>query len=172
MERLGKARVHDELKEYSEIGDGERYYHDNRQPWEYVKNVGAGECAGEVVTQAQFMLDDAERAVLDASLHLEAGRAREAAETAWKAMRSAADALLNTEGLLLSDRYDTVREFKSRFIDKGRIFPGVAEYFVRAAGEDRARIGAERARQLLEEANLFTEEAHVVYGRMAGKLTK
>jgi sulfite reductase (ferredoxin) len=172
MERLGKARLHDELSEWSEIGEDESYYHDNRQPWQYVKDVGAGECAGEVVTQAEFLLDDAERQVFEASLHLEAGRLPEAAAVAFKAMKSAADALLNTEGLLLSDRYDTAAEFKARFIEKGRIFPGVAEYFLRAAQADLARLGAEKTRQLVEEANLFTEEAHVVYGRMAGKLTK
>ena len=48
----------------------------------------------------------------------------------------------------------------------------MAEYYLRAAKADLANMDAERTRQLVEEANLFTEEAHVVYGRMAGSQTK
>jgi sulfite reductase (ferredoxin) len=171
MERLGKARIHKELEPY-DLGDDEAYYHDNRQPWEYVKHVEAGECAGEMVTQAEFMLDDAERLVFEATLDLEASRIGDASEKSWKAMKSAADALLSTQGLLLSNNYDTVGEFRARFAEPGRFFPGVAEYFFKAAGETRMGMDPERTRQLLEEANLFTEEAHVVYGRMAGSVTK
>jgi sulfite reductase (ferredoxin) len=172
MARLGKARIHAELEPFAEIGDEDAYYHDNRQPWEYVKHVEAGECAGEMVTQAEFMLEDAERLVFEATLHLEAGRISEAAGVSMKAMKSAADALCSTQGLLLSNRYDTLAEFKSRFLETGRFFAGVGEYFVKASAEDPASMGPERARKLLEEANLFTEEAHVVYGRMAGSFTK
>ena len=48
----------------------------------------------------------------------------------------------------------------------------MAEYFLRASAKKLDRLGEEETRQLVEEANLFTEEAHVVYGRMAGKTTK
>jgi sulfite reductase (ferredoxin) len=171
-ERIGKARINAELKEFGDIGSDEAYYHDNRQPWEYVKHVEAGECQGEVVTQAEFLLDAGERLVFEATLALEAGKALDAAQMAYKAMVSAADGLLSTQGLLLSDRYDTVSEFRARFMEAGRIFLGVAEYFVKASGQDLTKVSADRARQLVEEANLFTEEAHVVYGRMAGKATK
>ena len=172
MERLGKVRIREELAEFGEIGDNEADYHDNRQPWDYVKHVEAGECAGEVVTQAEFLLEDAERMVFDAELHLDAGRTGDAAATSFKAMQSAADALLNNDGLLLSDQYDTPAEFRTRFKETGLFFPGVADYFLRAAGEDLTALDAERTRQLVEEANLFTEEAHVVYGRKVGKTTK
>ena len=107
-----------------------------------------------------------------AELHLEAGRHEEAAQTAFKAMKSAADGLLNSQGLLLSDRYDTVSEFKTRFVEAGKVFPGVADYFLRAAAKDLSRLDPERTRQLVEEANLFTEEAHVVFGRMDGMVIK
>jgi len=172
MERLGKARVHQELAEFGEIGEADSFYHDNRQPWEYVKHVEAGECAGEVVTQAEFFLNAAERMVFEATLALEAGKISEAASLSHKAMVSAADGLLSTQGLLLSDRYDVVSEFRTRFLEAGRFFPGVGEYFIKAAGHDLATLGAEKTRLFLEEANLFVEEAHVVYGRMAGAATK
>ncbi|HVR75627.1 MAG TPA: nitrite/sulfite reductase [Planctomycetota bacterium] len=174
MERLGKARIHEELAEFGEMGEaeGEGLYYDNRQPWEYVKDVGAGECAGEVVTQAEFLLEDGERLVFEATLAFDGGRTAEAAQLAYRAMVSAADGLLSTEGLLLSNRYDTVAEFRTRFQEAGRFFAGVGEYFLKAAALDLAQQSPERTRKLLEEANLFVEEAHVVYGRMAGTATK
>ncbi len=172
MARIGKARIHNELAEFGELGADEPYYHDNRQPWEYVKHVEAGECAGEVVTQAEFFLDAAERLVFEATLALEAGKPADAAQMSYKAMVSAADGLLSTQGLLLSDRYDTVAEFRNRFLEAGRFFAGAGEYFLKAAGHDLASLTADRSRQLLEEANLFVEEAHVVFGRMAGSANK
>ena len=172
MDRLGKARVRDELAEFGEITDDDEYYYDNRQPWEYAKHVEQGECAGEVVTQAEFLLDDAERFVMEASLHLEAGRGKEAAETSLKAMQSAADGLLNTQGLLLSNKYDTVAEFKKHFVEPGRFFPGLADYYVRASQENLDKLNPERTRQLVEEANLFSEEAQVVFARMGGEIAK
>jgi hypothetical protein len=87
-------------------------------------------------------------------------------------MTSAADGLLSTQGLLLSNKYDTVAEFRTRFHEAGRVFPGVGEYFLKAAALDLAAASPDRARQLVEEANLFVEEANVVYGRMAGAATK
>jgi sulfite reductase (ferredoxin) len=174
-DRLGKARLNGELAEFGEIPEpeqGPEYYQDNRQPWQYVKFTEAGECAGEVVEQAEFMLEDADRMAFEASLDFEAGRIRAAAEGSLKAMKTAADGILSTQGLLLSDRYDTEKEFRTRFFEAGKFFPGFAEYFFRASAEDLAAVDADRARQRVEEATLFIEEAHVVYSRMAGKATK
>ncbi len=168
MNRLGKARLKAELDEFAAIGDEPAFYSDNRQPWQYVKDVGKGECAGEVVTQSEFLLDDAERFVDDALLHLEAGAHADAAKSAFKAMNTAADALLTAVGLFLTDDFDRVGEFRSRFFDAGNFIPGVAEYFFRASEVDLDAVDADRARKLCEEANLFTEESQVVYGRLGG----
>jgi len=162
MSRLGKARLAEELADLAELGEEPELYHDNRQPWQYVKDVGMGEC----------LLEDAERLIFESSLHLEAGRIREAGGSALAAMRKAADALLSTNGLLLSDGYDTLGEFRKHYMETGKFFPGVAEYFARSMEEGDVALGAERSRQRLEEANLFVEEAHVVYSRMAGKAVK
>ncbi len=172
MDRLGKARLRDELAGFDDIGETESDFYDNRQPWQYIKEVGKGECAGEMVDQAEFMLDDAERLIFEASLHLEAGRTREAATTSFQGMKASADALLSTHGLLLSDKYDTGSEFRTRFLDAGNFIPGVGEYYGKAEAEGESEVSADRARQRLEEANLFIEEAHVVYSRMAGSQVK
>ena len=172
MERLGKARIHGDLEEFSEVGEAEADFFDNRQPWEYIKEVGQGECAGEMVDQAEFMLDDAERLIFEASLHLEAEKALEAAKVSYEGMVKAADGLLSTRGLLLSDNYDTQAEFQKHFIDTGEFHIGVAEYFAKAHGEGNEEVTPERSRQRVEESNLFIEEAHVIYSRMAGSQVK
>ena len=172
MERLGKARIHEELEEFSEVGENEADFFDNRQPWEYIKEVGQGECAGEMVDQAEFMLDDAERLIFEASLHLEAEKTRDAAKVSFEGMVKAADGLLSTRGLLLSDNYDTQAEFQKHFIDTGEFHIGVAEYFAKAHGEEDEDVTPERSRQRVEESNLFIEEAHVIYSRMAGSQVK
>ena len=168
MDRLGKARLKDELAEFAEIGAEDKFFYDNRQAWQYVKDVGEGECAGEVVSQSEFLLDDAERFVDEALLHLDAGKTREAADTALKAMNTAVDGLLTAVGLFLTDNYDRVAEFRKRFLETGMIFPGLAEYFIRASEEDLASADADRVRKLCEEANLLSQEAQVVYGRLGG----
>ena len=172
MERLGKARIHGDLEEFSEVGEAEADFFDNRQPWEYIKEVGQGECAGEMVDQAEFMLDDAERLIFEASLHLEAEKNQDAARVSFEGMEKAADGLLSTRGLLLSDNYDTHAEFKKHFIDTGEFLAGVAEYYGKAHDEGDQDVSADRSRQRVEESNLFIEEAHIIYSRMAGSQVK
>ncbi|HWP84709.1 MAG TPA: nitrite/sulfite reductase, partial [Terriglobia bacterium] len=81
-QRVGKGRIKqvldpfDKLPDYTEKPD---YYRDSRQAWDYFMSTGVGECAGEVVTQAEFFLEDADRMVFSASLQLEAGKLEEAA---------------------------------------------------------------------------------------------
>ncbi|MCZ6752018.1 MAG: nitrite/sulfite reductase [Acidobacteria bacterium] len=184
-ERLGKARMKQELAEFErlpEYDEHPEYYRDNRQEWDYFVSTGVGECAGEVVDQAEFLLEDADRMEFEASLHLEAGRLGEAAGTALQAMKKAADGLLFTRGLLLSDRYDTVEEFRKHFGENGgaapqaapqfipKFIPMIREYFFRAVQEGSENLSAEKAHQRVEEATLFIEEAHGVYSRMGGAL--
>ena len=172
MQRLGKKDIAERLTDLAELGEDDAFYYDNRQPWEYVKDVGKGECAGEMIDQAEFMLEDGERLIFDASLHLEAERWQEAAECSRQAMKHAADALLSTNGLLLSDGYDTPAKFRELYLDAGNFIPGVGEYYGKAVAEGDAKVTAQRSRQRVEEANLFVEEAHVVYSRMAGSQIK
>ena len=183
--RLGKARLKQELAEFGslpEYSEHPEYYRDNRQAWDYFMSTGVGECAGEVVDQAEFLLEDADRMEFEASLHLEAGRLKEAADTALQAMKKAADGLLFTRGLLLSDRYDTVEEFRKYFGENGgtappslsqsvpRFVPMIREYFFRAVQQSSEHLSVEKAHQRVEEATLFIEEAHGVYSRMGGAL--
>jgi hypothetical protein len=83
-------------------------------------------------------------------------------------MKTAADALLTTHGLQLSDGFDTAAEFRQRVVDPGRFFAPYADYFFKALepGRAAAAADAETAHQRVEEATLFVEESHVSYSRM------
>ena len=164
--RVGKVRLKEELKElavlptYEEAPD---FYSDLRQPWEYTKNVGVGECAGEVVDQAEFMLEDADRLNFEATLALDDGNHEEAARLSLEATMKAADGILFTRGLLISDKYDTVKEFRTHFYDTSNFWKPFAENFFRTAEEGLDGLTSQRARQRVEEATLFIEQAQSVY---------
>jgi sulfite reductase (ferredoxin) len=172
--RLGKQRIKDEigaLAELPEAAAAPDFFTDWRQPRPFHLKVEAGECAGELIPQVQFLLTAADRQMFEAGLQLEAGRLDEARATAIGAMKTAADALLTTAGLQLSDKFDTVAEFRQRFVDAGMFYVPYADYLFKAIGDDAAAPGAngdaaERAHQRVEEATLFVEESHVAYSRM------
>jgi len=169
VERLGKARLKEELDEFAQLPVYEaapEYYQDNRQPWEYTKLVGVGECAGEVVDQAEFMLEDADRLNFEATLALEDDRFEEAASKSLQASMKAADGLLSTRGLLLSDGYDTVKEFQKHFYDTDKFLKQFAENFFRAAAEKAEGVDPEHARRRVEETTLFIEQAQTVYSQL------
>jgi sulfite reductase (ferredoxin) len=167
-ERLGKVRLKEELTEFGALptyGDNSAVYKDNRQPWDYQKSVGVGECAGEVVDQAEFMLEEADRLNFEATLALDQGRWDEAASKSFEASRRAADGLVSTKGLLVSDGYDTVEEFRKHFYETDRFWKPFAENFFRVAAENGSAVTAERARQRVEEATLFIEQAQTIYSQ-------
>ena len=165
-DRLGRVRLKEELSEFTVttgFDETPDLYEDNRQPWEYKKSLGVGECAGEVVDQAEFMLEDADRLNFEATLSLDEGLWEDAARKSFEASVKASDGLLSTRGLLLSDRYDTVAEFRTHFYDAGMFLKPFAENFFRAAEEPIDGISAERARKRVEETTLFIEQAQTVY---------
>ena len=87
VSRRGKVRIKAELEEFElpSFDAAPQLYLDNRQNWQYHKETGVGECAGEVVDQAEFMLEDADRLVFEATLALDDGRYTEAAKGALEA---------------------------------------------------------------------------------------
>ena len=165
--RLGKTRVKQELAEFMDLPTFEEspdFYRDIRQPWQYKRSIGVGECAGEVVDQAEFMLEDADRIHFESTLDLERDRFGDASTKAFEACKKAADALLFTKGLWLSDRYDTVAEFRKHFCDNESFYKPFADNFLRTAQEGPSE-DFEHARLRVEEATLFIEAAQGVYSQ-------
>ena len=167
VDRLGKPRIKKELSDLMvlptyDVSPG--HYQDTRQPWQYQRSIGIGECAGEVVDQAEFLLEDADRIHFESTIDLDHGRFEEAGAKAFEACKKAADALLFTRGLWLSDKYDTVAEFRRHFHDTGVFYKPFADNFLRSAKEGPSG-DPERARMRVEESILFIEAAQGVYSQ-------
>ena len=169
VDRLGKKRLKDELKPFADLPSFEaepELLKDNKQTWEYHMSTGVGECAGEVVDQAEFLLDDADRLHFSSSLKLEEGELEGSAELAFDAMKKAADGILSVKGLYISDEYDTVAEFQKHFGD-GSFWKPTAAYFFSAAEQGHGALSHEQTHQRVEEARLFIEEAEKVFNHIS-----
>ena len=142
------------------------YYIDTGDTKEFQLKTGVGECAGALVELVSFILEEADRLIYEAGIDLERDQYVDSAEHAFEAMIKAADALLTTEGQQHIDNETTVREFRSRFFEPGIVFPGFGAHIFKAAEEDTSTFDRELTHRRVEEATLFVEEAHNVYGRM------
>jgi sulfite reductase (ferredoxin) len=176
IERLGKVEVKSFLQDLTGVPAYEEdpsYYSDWGDPREYtMDDYGEGECAGEVVPLVEFGLQASEREVFEAQLYLDSGDTARAKEMAYRAMLTAAKALVKTEFLDITDDPEhIVGEFKTRFHETRRFhdrFAGAkfASYLFQAH-EVRGNGGRpEQARERVEEAQLFIEAAYACYEKM------
>jgi sulfite reductase (ferredoxin) len=143
-------------------------YQDWGDPRAYQMNVAMGECAGEVVSLADFGFTAAETIAFEASTLLDDGNYHLADQRAYEAMIKAAHTLVQLEWLDAPMDNDKliVDEFRKRFVDSG-IF--VDKYhgnqfsnylFNRFENGPDARYTKDTAHKLTEEANLFIDAAH------------
>ncbi|HEX9787868.1 MAG TPA: nitrite/sulfite reductase [Candidatus Binatia bacterium] len=170
--RLGKKAIKDLLEDLTRIPAHEvdpSYYSDWGDPREFtLADMGVGECAGEVVSQAEFTLAASERELFEAQLLLDAGRSQEAVKAAYASMLRAAQGLVKDPNPSVSeDENQIIAEFTARFYDT-RLFwdkyagGKFAEYLFKAKEFIEAGKAADtdRAVQLLQEAQLFIDAAH------------
>ncbi len=176
IQRLGKPTVKKWLKDLTKIPayDVDRsFYSDWGDSREYsTGDLGIGECAGEVVTLAEFGLSESERQVFDAQLQLDKGVPEQAAEAAFRAMLTAARSLVRIENIDVPDQAEhIVSEFKNRYHDT-RVFHDpfagakFTNYFFRQYEEQGAVVDHETAHHRIEEAQLFIEAAYGCYARL------
>ena len=169
IEKLGKAEVKSILRQYDQIptfDEDPSYYIDTGDTKEFQLKKGVGECAGQLVELVSFILEEADRLIYEAGVDLERDQYVDSAQHAFEAMIKAADALLTTEGLQHIDDETTVKEFRVRFFEPGIVFPGFGAHLFKAVEEDSSAFDKELTHRRVEEATLFVEEAHNVYGRM------
>ena len=176
IERLGKKGIKPLLDEFAEVppkAENRDLYSDWRDPREFtISDIGTGECAGSVVTAAEFDLQEAERRHFDAQVKLEEGDVRRADETAYSAMLEAAKALVKTEYQDVPDRAEAIVEaFRARFVETGRFqdkYAGgkFAEYLFTRHEDKHRHFELEAATRLIEEAQLFIEAAYACHGRL------
>jgi sulfite reductase (ferredoxin) len=180
--RIGKKAIKDLLEDLTKIPAHEvdrSYYSDWGDPREFtLADMGVGECAGEVVSQAEFTLAASERELFEAQLLLDAGRAEEAAKAAYASMVRAAQGLVKDQNPGISeDENQIIGEFTKRFYDTELFWDKYAggkfaEYLFKAkdfVGAGKAA-DADRAVQLLQEAQLFIDAAHDCHNKARGAL--
>src|SRR5439155_6162259 len=150
------------------------YYSDWGDPREFtIGDMGTGECAGEVISVAQFDLADAERLVFEAQLHLENESYAQADAFAYRAMIQAALSLVKTQFIDAADEPDViVNEFRRRFYDTGLLgdrYAGnkFAEYLFRRHDSPPHEHTRDHAYRIVEEAQLFIEAAYACHDSLA-----
>ncbi len=176
IKRMGKAELKNLLEDLSRApaDPADRsIFTDWGDPREYsLEDMGVGECAGEVVSAADFDLAGAEREVFEAQVALEEGQADKAGKLAYQAMLRAARGLVKLENANISQDADqVVGEFRIRFYDTQKFFDPFAggkfaHYLFAAQEKSNQPHTADSARYLIDEAHLFVEAAHSCYQRM------
>ena len=177
--RVGKRSLKTTLDDLTKIpshDEGPEFYSDWGDPREFtLGDMGIGECAGEVVSLAEFDLAAAEAQVFEAQLLMEEGNYSRADDLAYHAMLLAAKGLIKTEFIdITDDPNDIVREFKARFFDTQLFFDKYAGgkfamYLFRRHDAVSQPGTAESARQLIEEAQLFLEASHACQARIVAQ---
>jgi sulfite reductase (ferredoxin) len=180
IRRIGKKAIKDLLEDLTKIPAPEvdrSCYRDWGGPRDFtLADMGVGECAGEVVSQAEFSLAASERELFEAQLLLDAGRSQEGAKAAYASMLRAAQGLVKSQNPAVSENEgEIVAEFTRRFYETQLFWDKYAggkfaEYLFKAGEFIRAGEAADpdRALQLLQEAQLFIDAAHDCHHRLRG----
>jgi sulfite reductase (ferredoxin) len=174
--RLGKRELGAMLDEFKTVpthDEDAAYYSDWGDPREFtLGDMGIGECAGEVVSSLDMDLSAAESLAFDAQVALEGDDLARADERAYRAMLTAARALVREDsGHSPITDDDIVEEFRSRFYDTKRFFDRFAHgKFARPLfhrHDDGPETDPERLRELIEETSLFIDASHAMVIREA-----
>jgi sulfite reductase (ferredoxin) len=177
-QRIGKAALRELAQDLTVVPshtEDPSYYTDWGDAREYtIGDMGVGECAGEVVSPAEFALTASDREVFEAQLLLEKGEFQKAVDRAFSAMVQGASGLLLQKRLPVpATSEEVVSEFKTHFFDTEVFFDpfrggSLAQYFFDAnAALAAGRVfGQETTHQLIEEAQLFLEGCQSCYTRL------
>jgi len=178
-QRIGKQALKNIVNEFTAVPlhkDDPSFYSDWGDPREFtIGDLGVGECAGEIVSPAQFGFTQAESEAFEAQLLLDGGQFRQADEKAYDAMITAAKTLVQLEWLdVPNDPAVIVEEFRRRFVEPKLFWDTYhhgqfANYLLlRHEGAD-ARFTKDTAHKLVEEANLFIDAAHKCHAKVQAK---
>ncbi|MGB7159993.1 MAG: hypothetical protein WBD40_18145 [Tepidisphaeraceae bacterium] len=143
-------------------------YQDWGDPRAYQMSVATGECAGEVISLADFGFTAAETIAFEASTLLDEGNYHLADQRAYEAMLKAAHTLVQLEWLDTPTDNEKliVDEFRKRFVDTNIFLDKYhgnqfSNYLLnRFENGPDARYTKDTAHKLIEEANLFIDAAH------------
>ena len=127
VKRIGKPAVKKMLEDLTRVPSHDAdasYYSDWGDRREFtIGDMGVGECAGEVVSRADFDLAAAERQAFEGQVLLEKGEFQEAGETAYGSMIQASRALVAIQlPQVPLDNDQVLAEFKVRFYETQLFF--------------------------------------------------
>jgi sulfite reductase (ferredoxin) len=149
------------------------YYSDWGDPREYsIGDMGVGECAGEVVPYVQMALAAAEREVFESQVLLEQGDSAQASDRAYRAMLTAARALVREKEPNVGDAPDEILSLFQKELVETKLFfdpfagAKFAHYLTKAHRDGHAGANAESAHQRIEEAQLFVDASHQCWDKM------
>jgi sulfite reductase (ferredoxin) len=170
VKRTGKKELRNMLEDLTQIPPYEvdpSFYSDWGDPREYtIGDMGTGECAGEVVSVAEFDLASADRLVFEAQLHLDEKDYASADKLAYRAMMQAALSLIRAQWQECPEEGDTItKEFRARFFDTniwGDRYAGskFAQYMFIRHENPPAAPTYDQAHRLVEESQLFVEAVY------------
>ncbi|MGD0463033.1 MAG: nitrite/sulfite reductase [Tepidisphaeraceae bacterium] len=169
-QRIGKQALKDMVNEFVTVPphkEDPSFYSDWGETREFtIGDMGVGECAGEIVSLAQFGFTQAESEAFEAQLLLDAGQFQQADEKAYQAMITAAKTLVQLQWLdVPNDPNTIVDEFRKRFVEPKLFWDTYhhgqfANYLLaRHEGAD-SRFSTDTAHKIVEEANLFIDAGH------------
>lgn len=181
-QRIGKKALKAIVDPFATVpphSENADFYTDWGDPRQYtIGDMGVGECAGEVVSLAQFGFSQAEAEAFEAQLLLDDGKFKDADEKAYGVMLRAAHTLVQLQWLDVPyDPATIISEFRTRFVDT-KIFwdtyhaDQFSRYlFVRHENGPDTRYTADTAHKIVEEANLFIDASHKAHAKFQASLS-
>lgn len=174
--RVGKKDLKAMLDDLTKVPPHQvapEFYSDWGDPREFtIGDLGMGECAGEIVSPAEFGFTDAESKAFEAQLLLDERQYQKAEGLAYEAILTVAKTLVQLQWQDVPTTPDTiVHEFRERFVEP-KIFWDTyhhgqfANYlFNRHAEGPDARYTADTVHKIVEEANLFIDAGHKAHAK-------
>ncbi len=169
LDDLTRLPTHDEdATLYTDWGDSREFT---------IGDMGVGECAGEVISHAEFGLAAAERQVFESQVFLDQNAYQKAGETAYASMLQAVKTLVQEQFQDVPNDPDRIAdEFRTRFYDTKLFWDEYAggkfgHYFLRAHEKANEPYLPEEAHRRVEEAQLVIEAAHSCYGKLLAAQT-
>ena len=174
--RIGKKELKaaiDDLAKVPPRSTNPEFYSDWGDPREFtIGDMGEGECAGEVVSLAEFGFTAAESTAFEAQLLLDEKQYVRAEQLAYESMLQAAKTLVQLQWPDAPTAPDTVmHEFRTRFVETKLFWDTYhagqfANYLINrhADGADQ-RFTQDTVHKLVEEANLFIDAAHKAHAK-------
>jgi len=173
--RVGKKSLKETVDRFAPVpphAQDPTFYADWGDPRQYtIGDMGVGECAGEIVSLAQFGFMAAESDAFEAQLLLDDEKFQEADHKAYQAMLKAARTLVQLQWPDAPNDPDViVNEFRTRFVETKLFWDTyhAAQFsnylFNRHEGPD-TRYTRDTAHKLVEEANLFIDASHKAHAK-------